>query len=284
MHVINARFILLHCVAVIGLCGIDVWGGEEIVFAELDGVQLVSQPQSVRIPWSGPPSMAPESAFVRATVIEIRTGWENTIESFTNVRVDGDVHQAWYCCGLQIPDQSAKAPPDLSTIYCDCRYLDYDSHLLISNRMVLTETGGGYTAITETNDRSTAASAELPPTVGGFTIDTGLGPIFMSDSTDSFTLQPEFRTNSVDFAYLVTPIDGEVTLTLGVTVTEYDSGESWQANFGFDGNEVVVPFIVPEPCLGKIFAIGLVAVVVSVRRRQFVTIGGHRHFDVSSNV
>ena len=248
----------LFAVTLMLISSIHISFGEEIVFAELNGVQLVSTPVPL-ISKSG------ESEFYRATKVTIRSiDLTGTLVSLSNIRIDGDVHHAW---GWAF-DQPTPVRPVFGPCYCDTSWIEYDSHLLIYADMVLDNVGGGFPGITEMNngvsDVSLFGNAGLPA-------KSGLGPLFVADSTDAFSLHPAFRTNEVDFAYIVSPLAGEVTLAVGLSGNRGNAGETWQANFGFDGNPIVtVPFVVPEPAIGPVFA-SLLLAFLFVRRRLLVS-------------
>ena len=230
---------------IVSLVSVSVGADDgEILLAERGGLQVVSIPQ---------PSPAP--GFV-STHIELRAlDPDAKLVTWTNVKIEGRVHQTWLEGGLGQPtpnlDQVGAGP----TYGEDWRALD--SHLLLRNNMMGGCTGGCFQGISETNDGLSLAHRYLNSIRPQPDIElrprTGFGNIKMQRETDAFWIQDP-QTHTMPYAQIVTDYDaingpGEVHLTFGVLGERViNSGEVGGATFGFDGQEpVLVRFAVPEP-------------------------------------
>lgn len=214
----------------------------EIVFAELGGVQLVSQPIDL-----------PREDYV-ATIIEARAIDPNAkITTLTNISISGAVHQVHgpLTSALHpIGNALAEMP---SNVYHES-WGDFDTHLQFTEAMV---EDGSWTLQEQNDGRFGIAQLPLsfvvPP-------KAGLGELRLVNPTDEFSLTPEYQLRSIDIAYVVTPVtvgfvrDDAVQLSLGLRGTGIiDEGELGGAAFGYNSNPPVnVPFVVPEPSYGLV--------------------------------
>ena len=85
--------------------------------------------------------------------------------------------------------------------------------------------GGAYSGISESNDGSdpTNSVSELPILMEGFPARLGFGDVAMLNPTDIFALTPDWQSDFLEIAYLVTPAampetgsPGNVRLTIGL--------------------------------------------------------------------
>lgn len=233
--------VLWTVISIIGLpCTLSAQ--DEIVFAERGGVQLVSVLQ----PSPGPGLLA-------TNVVVRSLDPDHQVVTFENLSFQGDVHQVWpddfsFAC----PSCHAKPPEPGSDYGSD--WSAYDSHLVIHIDMVGAEQGG-YIAISETNDGSTSTTVGAGLSTISINDDltihprTGFGDIRMRDTTDAFYVVPQYQTNSVDLAYVVTHNQNpNVLMTVGILGDGFvHAGQPGGADFGIRGNPpVVIPFV-PEP-------------------------------------
>lgn len=229
------------------------------VFAEVDGVQLVSIPQP-----------SPGDGFLAATIQARTVDSRDTIVTFANLSI-ANVHHVWAGNGIQPPGGTAKGPPVSGPTYA-VEWIPFDSHLLITSDMVGGGAAGGYVGITETNDGATDLPS-LPPILGDVPSKTGLGDIAMRNPTAAFFVLPGFQRNSIDLAYLVTqdvPNQPPVELTLGLLGGLGGPGGTWKSSFGYTGG-VLGEQIVQQP----------ITVPIAPMENRTVSIGGQTQFTES---
>jgi hypothetical protein len=235
----------------------------EFVPASVDGIEIPPG----REPWShtdgvpfaqvGPyellaiPQRAPDG--VMATKVVFRTiNADERIATFYHLEISGDLHQTWLAGPFGVP--TAKGLQPGPTYHQD--WIAYDSHLFIDHGVIGVSMGHGFTGVSETNDGSNPVSANevLPEIVFGGQPSTGMGDLTMVLPSDTFFLRRDAQSNTIDFAYLVTParIDGgddrgRVYLTLGVMGG--DSDDQPLPDVGVIGLEqpLEIPFFA-EPC------------------------------------
>ena len=216
----------------------------EIIFAELGGVQLVSRPVDLPVP------------DYAATIVELRTvDPDAEIIVFENIAITGAVHQVHGALSSALTREGNAFKELPGGLYGE-GWSDYDTHLLVPREAV----GGGVFTLEESNDGSHGPGPFEPTTIGGQASKAGIGALKFSSPDDAFFVSEEFRENSIDFAYIVTPmVEGAVPydavqLTLGVLGLKIvDARQQGGAAFGYDGNpKVNVPFAVPEPSISSI--------------------------------
>ena len=162
------------------------------------------------------PQFAPDGLL--ATVISIETlNVTDRIVTLDNVVIAGDVHQIWTdIIGMPTtnPDRLEVGP-----IFHE-DWVAADTHLLIEPSMVGGGAGSGF-FVSEFNDGSDPKelAEELPLTIAGLGPLIGVGDLRSAHPTDAFFFDTLFQSNAVDFAYVVTPFDGElgdVRISLGI--------------------------------------------------------------------
>ena len=236
---------------------------DEVVFATMGGVQLVSKPVDLG-----------RDDYL-ATIVEARTVDPNaSLVTFTNISITGDVNQVHGSISSAISPEG-NAFKEAGGALFDDSWNALDTHLLLTRDMI----AGGVWGVTEMNDGSAGDGgfAALPTTA---TAKVGIGPLANTAPTDAFFVQPEFQLSSIDFAYIVTPAaaaaaDGGVSMTLGLLGSGIvDAGTDGGAAFGYtaDANTGInVPFtagpIVPEPSSG-LMAMMSVLGLLGLRRRK----------------
>ena len=259
---------------------------DEIVFAELGGVQLVSKPVD----------LGRRNDYM-ATVVELRAVDPSArLVTFANISITGEVAQLHgsVTSALRPSGNAFEEPP--GPLY-GAGWSALDTHLLVEEPML----GGGDWSIREEND-GTYGSAGLDCWGSGLPMvddandesvsqkakpsdsatpkcslvaKAGIGPLHFTNPSDSFFLLPEFQQSSIDFAYIVTPtntkIETEVRMTLGLLGPGIvNAGEEGGAAFGYDGNpEIVVPFTVPEPSSWLMLMMGWLGLSRLARCTQF---------------
>ena len=251
------------------LLGIDSFSAAtfsgEILFGEQGGLEVWAIPQP-----------APAPGFL-ATRVELRTtDPDGSIVTYTNIRIEGRVHQTWLDgpFGQPTRDQAFVRP---SALYGE-GWAALDTHLLMSADMMGGCAGPGYVGISESNDGSSTAHEFLSPIAGTqFGAKTGYGDLSMQTEFDACFFDPEFQRSEIPWAYVVTDNDpemgpGEVYLTFGILgIGIIDAGEPGGAHFGYNGqSRLQVPFQIPEPCFASLSTLVWLCLFVaeSVRARS----------------
>lgn len=230
----------------------------EIVFAEADGIQLVSVEQDS--PGGG----------LSATMIQARSvDPDYSIVTLTNLSI-GNVQNVW--ADTLEPSPTAQ-PPVEGQLYHET-WIPYDSHLVISGDMIAGTAGEGYAGLTETNDGMVNDDSTLAVItdegLGEIRPIVGSGDIFLSSPTDAFFLTREARGNSVDIAYVVgtseAMINLPVTLSVGLLGSQGPPDTEFFARFGYD-EPINVPFV-PEPSANLLMLVAGLCVAFKSRRSR----------------
>lgn len=211
--------------------------------------------------WSFPDANAPAGTL--AAHVRLTSAEGTKLVTFENVAIQGKVHQVW---DDVLMGPTAKGAPAETALY-NTEWVPYDTHLAVSEDMVGGQAGGGYNGITEENDGSTTDALSLPPATAAGAI-SGVGGLAMGLPTDAFFLDTDFQSNSVEWAYIVTPAagyqDGDVTLTVGVLGEGIvNSGEDGGAFF----NGIAIS-MVPEPASGLMALVSVMGLAMLRRRKR----------------
>ncbi len=258
---------VLSVLSLLAFCG-NAQAQDEVKFATFGGVEL----------WSKPVDIGRTDYL--ATIVEARTvDPSGSLVTFTNIEISGEVAQLWNNFDLPAanPDTGllekyALGPVAAGPLYGE-GWSDVDTHLLITSDMI----AGGVYKVLESNDQS-LGNAGFDPLQSTAAAVAGIGPLKNEEGTNAFFVLPEFQTNAIDFAYIVTPAaaaaagDGDVQIKvgfLGSGITDAGDASGGGAEFGYGNNPaaISVPMTVPEPSTGMmalVCGLGL----LGLRRRK----------------
>ena len=194
------------------LSTMQAWSPNGVVFARTEQFDLVAVAEE-----------APPGLLATRVVARMRNHSHEFV-TVDNVRISGDLHQAWLEGPFGFPTPSI--PRGGPTYHED--WIAYDSHLLIGSEQIAIGAGGGFGGITEENDATDPIqqSENLPLVSEVFGPVLGFGQLASSQPTDIFAVidaSPELA-----FARLVTVVDsngdpGEVFFSAGLQGADQDN-------------------------------------------------------------
>lgn len=190
---------------------LEAWSGDGIVFARTAQFDLVAISQR-----------SPRGVLATNVIARMRNDTDEFV-SIDNVRLSGDVHQAWLSVPFGLSQPTAKGEPVPGPAYHQ-DWIRYDSHVLISPSEAGSGAGHGYDGIDEINDGSDPTDqAGALPAASGFPPFLGIGEISSRRVTDIFYVVQDRPINNLGLAHAVTPAEiplsgelGEVFLTIGL--------------------------------------------------------------------
>ena len=173
---------------------------------------------------------APGRGFQSAKIVLKVDNDAAPIVSLENIKIEGDVVQAWSSLGG--PNALAT---EASPIY-DSSWTAFDTHLLISEDMIL---GRSFSTFEE-ND-GTLGDLDLPTALAGISIaNIGIGPTRVGSSNETLILDPLFQINELAIAQIVST----GVAFASVDVISRRSGNSNELNESLFRS---IPVVFPDP-------------------------------------